>query len=104
MMHRRWKHKKRGSTYVLVGVGTGQSDLHTTIEMQEFAVYYPVDKPHDIWVRPKEEFLDGRFEPIVEKPLPTWISYSMAAVFVILIIGLLVSFGNVVWDVWQRSV
>jgi hypothetical protein len=28
----------------------------------------------------------------------------MAAVFVILIIGLLVSFGNVVWDVWQRSV
>ena len=77
------RHKKRGSEYVLIGIGniqsecwvqrlsggTVQSDHHSirqyaevlTVDMREVAIYRSIDDGW-LWVRPREEFEDGRFE------------------------------------------
>jgi hypothetical protein len=63
------RHKKRGSEYVLIGFGKMQADnwfekLSDTnsgaIDMREVAIYRSVDDG-SLWVRPREEFEDGRF-------------------------------------------
>lgn len=73
------RHKKRGSEYVLIGIGKMQAlewgDLKGqnsptdgryigTVDMREVAIYRSATDPAQIWVRPREEFEDGRFEEI----------------------------------------
>jgi hypothetical protein len=62
------RHKKRGSEYVLVGFGKMQAENWfagppanlSVIDMREVAIYRSVDDG-SLWVRPREEFEDGRF-------------------------------------------
>lgn len=64
------RHKNRGSEYMLVGYGRMQCDWWEHVggnrypaDMREVAVYRCVDD-NSLWVRPREEFEDGRFEVI----------------------------------------
>jgi len=88
------RHKKRGTEYVLIGFGKMQAEdwfnfaplpggdgcfcthhpddpAHgsacydpPSVDMCEVAVYRSATDPTEIWVRPREEFEDGRFEPL----------------------------------------
>jgi len=73
------RHVKRGSEYVLLGIGKMQAEnwmepeaakqqAFNTVDMREVAIYRSVDDG-SLWVRPREEFEDGRFqklEPVKE--------------------------------------
>ncbi|MER8667687.1 hypothetical protein NKH45_10795 [Mesorhizobium sp. M1156] len=82
------RHKKRGTDYVLIGIGKMQAedwctveretvtfcgdlrdivDVGPSIDMREVAIYRSVDDGA-LWVRPREEFDDGRFESLAENP------------------------------------
>lgn len=68
------RHKKRGTEYVLIGIGKMQAERWgeltiasetsrnvTSVDMREVAIYRSVDDG-SLWARPREEFEDGRFE------------------------------------------
>lgn len=66
------RHKKCGSEYVLLGIGKMQSEdwidetrdtFDDSVDMRDVAIYRSVDNGH-LWVRPREEFEDGRFEAL----------------------------------------
>lgn len=73
-----YRHKKRGDEYMLLGIGKMQTatwgepsvgyninggyEYNESIDMREVAIY--VGKDGEMWVRPREEFEDGRFEVI----------------------------------------
>ncbi|WP_342643413.1 hypothetical protein [Rhodoligotrophos ferricapiens] len=72
----RYRHKRRGTDYELIGYGNMQSKhwrdpatpadncLHgTSVNLREVAIYRSVDEGA-LWVRPREEFEDGRFEEV----------------------------------------
>jgi hypothetical protein len=73
------RHKKRGTKYVLIGIGKIQAEDWmrripeirgqreedwAPVDMREVAVYRSVTDPNEMWVRPREEFEDGRFEAL----------------------------------------
>lgn len=68
---RRWRHVKRGTTYVELGRAEGQSaaeerivnQMDFRVEGQRFVCYRSEDDD-SLWVRPEAEFMDGRFEEI----------------------------------------
>lgn len=64
------RHKKRGTEYVLIGIGKLQSGswIDTSrgdfaeADNREVAIYRSAVDPNELWARPREEFEDGRFE------------------------------------------
>lgn len=67
-----YRHKKRGTEYMLIGFGKMQAKNwhdkewpsdHISVDMREVAIYRSVDDG-SLWVRPREEFEDGRFEKV----------------------------------------
>lgn len=62
----RWRHVKRGSEYDLLGIAQVQAST-PIVEPQMVAVYRSV-REGELWVRPADEFTDGRFEPVIEDP------------------------------------
>lgn len=65
-----WRHVARGSVYRVVNIGRMQ--CAGTLDMQATVIYQGLEGG-PIWVRPKTEFLDGRFEPVnLNKRRPRW--------------------------------
>lgn len=74
------RHKKRGSEYMLLSAGRMQTEnwigdvmvdgdyTRRSVDMREVAIYRGADG--EMWVRPREEFEDGRFEPLPSPPEP----------------------------------
>lgn len=64
----RWRHKKRGTVYEVI---TDQAGIQCSadpafeerFEADTWTVYRNI-KTAAVWVRPTEEFLDGRFEMV----------------------------------------
>ena len=85
---RYYRHKKTGRCYQIARIGRMQSSkwkhkvraeeidggpLYTerSVDMEEVVIYISIDDGDEYWVRPKEEFFDGRFEEISEDEI-TW--------------------------------
>lgn len=58
-----YRHKKRGSLYVMVGRAGMQIEEHPELEKRAFVVYRAL-ADDTLWVRPESEFMDGRFVPV----------------------------------------
>lgn len=52
-----YKHTKTGNYYFVIGEGTLENTL-------EEAIVYKDIKSGRVWIRPKKEFMDGRFEKV----------------------------------------
>jgi len=61
----RYRHKKRGTEYTLIGVGRAQGTLHD----EDPVVLYRGDDG-GLWVRHQVEFCDGRFERVEARTTP----------------------------------
>ena len=82
-MSRTYRHKKRGTEYVLIGIGKMQAEHWedhgpdgegAMADMREVAIYRSVEDG-SLWVRPREEFEDGRFEVLTSRePTPETIN------------------------------
>jgi len=59
----RWRHKKRGTTYDIVGVAALQTADPTTLRDNKVMVVYQ-GEDGQLWVRASDEFHDGRYEKI----------------------------------------
>lgn len=58
----RWQHVKRGTTYEEIGQARVQSDH--PIKEGDLVVVYRAEIAGVLWVRPYDEFHDGRFKKI----------------------------------------
>lgn len=70
-----WRHKKRGSTYTVVGTAEVQSS-NPVNEGDRLVVYRGEDGR--LWARPVDEFTDGRFE-LVHAPVTDAAVYKAIA-------------------------
>lgn len=68
-MAKRWRHKKRGSTYTEVGHALFQNSGEVPVLDDSFIVVYRSDDGH-LYARPLAEFMDGRFEHLGEDVPP----------------------------------
>lgn len=73
-----YRHKKRGTVYEIVAFGKLQaSDLfkqgydhvwrtynYRQVDMTDVVIYRNIEDKDEVWVRPKSEFYDGRFEAV----------------------------------------
>lgn len=59
---KRMRHKKRGTVYEVID----EADLQTEKPLSDYAVVVVYRDPSNgrLWVRPREEFYDGRFEEV----------------------------------------
>ena len=57
----RFRHKKRGTTYAVIGTATVQAS-GAPIAEAELVVVYRAESDGALWVRRQSEFHDGRFE------------------------------------------
>lgn len=64
-----WRHKKRGTTYRIVGESSVQAD--EPIREGDAVIVYRADSDGSLWVRRKDKFFDGRFERVTPPPPPT---------------------------------
>lgn len=67
-----WRHKKRGTVYEIFTDSASlqcsvAEDFERMFEDDSWTVYRNIETGH-VWVRPTEEFLDGRFERIEDEP------------------------------------
>lgn len=63
-----WRHVKRGSLYVVLGIGELQASAQLPpVEGDNITVYVGLDDGKT-WARPSVEFDDGRFEPVGNDP------------------------------------
>ena len=62
----RYRHKKRGGTYALLG--TAEAQASAPINEGEPIAVYRCDADGRLWARPLGEFDDGRFEPLPPPP------------------------------------
>lgn len=59
----KWRHRKRGTTYHVIGSAKLQAaDVGGMSDNETMIVYRGEDG--QLWVRPADEFDDGRFEAI----------------------------------------
>lgn len=65
----RWRHKKRGTTYTVVGNCEVQAE--DPLMDHEVAVVYCCEQDGTLWVRRHSEFHDGRFEALPAQPQGT---------------------------------
>lgn len=64
VMPKRWRHVKRGSEYTLLTLATMQCSSNPNLDYAIVVIY--VSDDGIMWVRPRAEFFDGRFEAIRE--------------------------------------
>ncbi len=62
-MTKQWKHKKRGTLYKEIGLGTLQASCRDLIEDDCKVMIYQ-GEDGQLWVREITEFNDGRFEEV----------------------------------------
>ena len=55
-----WRHNKTKGLYKIIEIGIEEKDLTE-------AVIYKSLKDGTVWIRNKEEFLDGRFEKVTAR-------------------------------------
>lgn len=70
-----YRHKKRGTTYRILhgheyGDCTASSATVAQIDHEPMVVYQDIADGR-VWVRPRSEFFDGRFEELTERSLST---------------------------------
>lgn len=66
---KRWRHVKRGSTYVELGRGELQiSTVQTILAEGDRLIAYQCTTDGRVWFRREAEFEDGRFEPLPSPP------------------------------------
>lgn len=63
----RYRHKKRGTTYRVIGEANSQV-VGEPIGEGDLVVVYRADSDGTLWVRRKDEFYDGRFEALPAVP------------------------------------
>lgn len=66
----RWRHKKRGTEYTVVGRAVAQAPDDTPIADYNGVIVYRCERDGQLWVRHIHEFEDGRFERIDAAALP----------------------------------
>jgi|SoimicMinimDraft_4_1059732.scaffolds.fasta_scaffold09424_2 hypothetical protein len=57
----RWRHKRSDRVYLVLHIGTLQTSAAPDLD-DELCVVYQNETHYAIWVRPLDEFMDGRFE------------------------------------------